>query len=100
MQVVVPLPVSGSPQCKALYDFHMAPPDEEGCLAFQKGAMIAVLRRVDENWAEGRLHERIGIFPIAFVDMNAPARALMKLSSKLDYFPSYFLMKCFTFTSC
>lgn len=44
--------------------------------------MIVVIRRVDENWAEGKLGERIGIFPLAFVEMNSVARALMKLSSK------------------
>ena len=51
----------------------MAAPDEEGCLSFHKGAVINVIRRVDENWAEGRLHNKIGIFPIAFVEMNASA---------------------------
>lgn len=49
---------------------------------FQQGEIITVIRRVDENWAEGRLADRVGIFPIAFVEMNGVARALMKLSSK------------------
>lgn len=44
--------------------------------------MITVIRRVDENWAEGKLGHKIGIFPLAFVEMNHVARALMKLSSK------------------
>lgn len=35
-QVIVPLPVSPA-LCKALYDFRMSAPDEEGCLAFDKG---------------------------------------------------------------
>ncbi|XP_045778195.1 E3 ubiquitin-protein ligase SH3RF1 isoform X2 [Maniola jurtina] len=76
VQVVVPLPVSTA-LCKALYDFRMSAPDEEGCLAFDKGAIITVHRRVDENWAEGRLDQRVGIFPIAFVELNQAARQLM-----------------------
>ncbi|XP_013171667.1 PREDICTED: E3 ubiquitin-protein ligase SH3RF1-like isoform X1 [Papilio xuthus] len=76
VQVVVALPVPTA-LCKALYDFRMSAPDEEGCLAFDKGAIITVHRRVDENWAEGRLERRVGIFPIAFVELNQPARQLM-----------------------
>ncbi|XP_023948935.1 E3 ubiquitin-protein ligase SH3RF3 isoform X2 [Bicyclus anynana] len=76
VQIVVPLPVSTA-LCKALYDFRMSAPDEEGCLAFDKGAIISVHRRVDENWAEGRLDQRVGIFPIAFVELNQAARQLM-----------------------
>ncbi|XP_050355452.1 E3 ubiquitin-protein ligase SH3RF3 isoform X2 [Nymphalis io] len=76
VQVVVPLPVATA-LCKALYDFRMSAPDEEGCLAFDKGAIITVHRRVDENWAEGRLDQRVGIFPIAFVELNQAASHLM-----------------------
>ncbi|CAH0719256.1 unnamed protein product, partial [Brenthis ino] len=76
VQVVVPLPMCTA-LCKALYDFRMSAPDEEGCLAFDKGAIISVHRRVDENWAEGRLEQRVGIFPIAFVELNQAARQLM-----------------------
>lgn len=74
VQVIVPLPV---PQCIALYDFKMGPNEEEGCLTFKRGTMIHVLRRVDHNWAEGRIGSCIGIFPIAFVEMNALAEQLL-----------------------
>ena len=47
-----------------------------------QGEVISVIRRVDENWAEGKLLDRIGIFPLAFVELNSVARALMKLSTK------------------
>jgi hypothetical protein len=47
-----------------------------------QGEVITVIRRVDENWAEGKLGDRIGIFPLAFVELNSVARALMKLSTK------------------
>ncbi|XP_041969621.1 E3 ubiquitin-protein ligase SH3RF3 isoform X2 [Aricia agestis] len=76
VQVVIPLP-SPTALCKALYDFRMSAPDEDGCLAFDRGAIITVHRRVDENWAEGRLDQRVGIFPIAFVELNQAARQLM-----------------------
>ncbi|VVC34064.1 Hypothetical protein CINCED_3A002221 [Cinara cedri] len=69
------------PQCKALYDFKMNKEDDEGCLSFSKGDVITVMKRVDQNWAEGKIGNRIGIFPLSFVDLNQIARALMKLSS-------------------
>ncbi|XP_047508020.1 E3 ubiquitin-protein ligase SH3RF1 isoform X3 [Pieris napi] len=79
LQVIVPLAAAPA-LCKALYDFRMSAPDEEGCLAFDKGAIITVHRRVDENWAEGRLEQRVGIFPIAFVELNQAASHLMNSS--------------------
>ncbi|KAJ8865901.1 hypothetical protein PR048_033424 [Dryococelus australis] len=86
VQVITPLP-SHIPQCKALYDFRMTD-DEEGCLTFNKGEVINVIRRVDENWAEGKLADKIGIFPLAFVELNSVARALMKLSVNSQPGPS------------
>ncbi|XP_061512655.1 E3 ubiquitin-protein ligase SH3RF3 [Anopheles gambiae] len=79
IKVIVPLPF---PQCKALYDFRMGPTEEEGCLTFKKGALIHVLRRVDQNWAEGRIGDKIGIFPISFVEMNGLAKHMMDTALK------------------
>ncbi|KAL1505467.1 hypothetical protein ABEB36_005033 [Hypothenemus hampei] len=87
VQIITPVP-SHIPQCKALYDFRMNNDEEEGCLAFNKGNVINVIRRVDENWAEGKLDGRIGIFPLAFVEMNSLARSLMKLSTNVQPGPS------------
>ncbi|XP_049825851.1 E3 ubiquitin-protein ligase SH3RF1 isoform X3 [Aethina tumida] len=87
VHVITPIP-SHMPQCKALYDFRMTNDEEEGCLAFRKGDIINVIRRVDENWAEGKLDGKIGIFPLAFVEMNNLARSLMKLSSNAQPGPS------------
>lgn len=81
VQIVVPLPM---PQCRALYDFRMGPNEEEGCLIFKKGSYINVIRRVDQNWAEGRIGDCIGIFPIAFVEMNQLAKQLMEVNSCSD----------------
>ncbi|XP_068211184.1 E3 ubiquitin-protein ligase SH3RF3 isoform X2 [Palaemon carinicauda] len=87
VQVITPLP-SHIPQCKALYDFKMTNDEERDCLTFNKGEIITVLRRVDENWAEGKLNSRIGIFPLSFVDLNSAAKALMKLSLNAQQGPS------------
>lgn len=87
VQVITPVP-SHIPQCKALYDFRMNNDEEEGCLAFSKGDIINVIRRVDENWAEGKLDGKIGIFPLAFVELNNLARSLMKLSTNVQPGPS------------
>lgn len=82
VQVIVPLPQA---QCKALYDFRMGPSEEEGCLTFKKGAIINVFRRVDHNWAEGRIGDVIGIFPIAFVEMNSLAKTLMEIVPQTQF---------------
>ncbi|CRK92141.1 CLUMA_CG005732, isoform A [Clunio marinus] len=66
------------PHAKALYDFQMNPLEDEGCLKFQKGMIIQVTRRVDQNWAEGKLGESVGIFPLSFVNMNQAATSLMQ----------------------
>lgn len=87
VQIITPLP-SHIPQCKALYDFKMTNDEERDCLTFNKGEIITVLRRVDENWAEGKLSSRIGIFPLSFVDLNSAAKALMKLSLNAQQGPS------------
>lgn len=88
VQVLTPLPNATVPQCVALYDFKMSAEDEKDCLTFNKGAVVTVIRRVDENWAEGRLTERIGIFPISFVEMNSAAKLLMKISTNCQPGPS------------
>lgn len=75
VQIIVPLPV---PQCRAVFDFQMSPTDSEGCLSFTKGQIINVLRRIDANWAEGRIGDgSIGIFPINFVELNTLAKQLI-----------------------
>ncbi|KAK3575942.1 hypothetical protein CHS0354_001145 [Potamilus streckersoni] len=76
VQVIVPLPAT-LPQCKALYDFEMKDEKEKDCLCFKKDEVLTVIRRVDDNWLEGKKGERIGIFPISFVELNEPAKNLV-----------------------
>ncbi|XP_064636189.1 E3 ubiquitin-protein ligase SH3RF1-like isoform X2 [Lineus longissimus] len=80
VQILTPLP-DNNPKCKALYNFQIDDKSEKGCLTFHKDEVLTVIRRVDDNWAEGRLGDKIGIFPIAFVEMNDAGKDLMsKLS--------------------
>ncbi|XP_078318311.1 uncharacterized protein LOC111118302 isoform X29 [Crassostrea virginica] len=38
-------------------------------LSLRKGEIVTLLRRVDENWFEGRAGNRQGIFPVAYVEV-------------------------------
>lgn len=39
-------------------------------LLFLQDDVLTVIRRVDENWAEGMLADKIGIFPISYVEVS------------------------------
>lgn len=38
---------------------------------FLQDDVLTVIRRVDENWAEGMLADKIGIFPISYVEVSS-----------------------------
>lgn len=42
-----------------------------------------MIRRVDENWAEGMLADKIGIFPISYVEVSQCVEASVVLVSCL-----------------
>ncbi|XP_035768679.1 E3 ubiquitin-protein ligase SH3RF3-like [Neolamprologus brichardi] len=72
------------PQGKALYDFEVKDKDQDkDCLAFSKDEVLTVIRRVDENWAEGMLGDKIGIFPILYVELNETAKQLMEIDKPI-----------------
>ncbi|XP_067423185.1 E3 ubiquitin-protein ligase SH3RF2 [Emydura macquarii macquarii] len=80
VQVIKQLPLP-PPLCRALYNFELRDRDKnenKDCLTFHKGDIITVISRVDENWAEGKLGDKIGIFPILFVEPNMTARQLLQ----------------------
>ncbi|RUS82463.1 hypothetical protein EGW08_009769 [Elysia chlorotica] len=79
VQVIVPL--LQMPQCKALYDFDLKDEGEKDCLSFKKNETLTVIRRVDENWIEGRKGDKIGIFPLVFVELNDSAKILVSIKS-------------------
>ncbi|XP_036701395.1 E3 ubiquitin-protein ligase SH3RF2 isoform X2 [Balaenoptera musculus] len=69
------------PLCRALYNFDLRNKDKsenQDCLTFLKDDIITVISRVDENWAEGKLGDKVGIFPILFVEPNLTARHLLE----------------------
>ncbi|KAL7858496.1 hypothetical protein AOLI_G00185980 [Acnodon oligacanthus] len=66
--------------CRALYDFdlnRLDPEDRKECLPFLKGDLISVIKRVDENWCEGRVRDRVGIFPLQFTEPNPAALKIL-----------------------
>ncbi|NXD12397.1 SH3R2 ligase, partial [Nothocercus nigrocapillus] len=82
VQVIKHLPLP-PPLCRALYNFDLRSRDKnenKDCLTFHKGDIITVISRVDENWAEGKLGDKVGIFPILFVEPNTTARKLLQAS--------------------
>lgn len=83
VQIIKPLP-QPPPQCKALYDFEVRDKEaDKDCLPFAKDDVLTVIRRVDENWAEGMLSDKIGIFPISYVEFNSAAKQLIELDKPL-----------------
>jgi len=55
---------SSGPRAEALYDFD-AETDSE--LAFREGDIITLLSRIDENWYEGSVRGKTGLFPVTYV---------------------------------
>nr|XP_034313650.1 uncharacterized protein LOC105332198 isoform X41 [Crassostrea gigas] len=62
-------------QARARYNFNGQTNVE---LSLRKGEIVTLLRRVDENWFEGRAGNRQGIFPVAYVEVvNEPSTPLV-----------------------
>uniref|UniRef100_A0A8D0CH92 RING-type E3 ubiquitin transferase n=1 Tax=Scleropages formosus TaxID=113540 RepID=A0A8D0CH92_SCLFO len=79
IQCIKPL-AQPPPQGKALYDFEVKDKDQDkDCLTFTKDEILTVIRRVDDNWAEGMLGDKIGIFPLLYVELNETAKQLMEI---------------------
>ncbi|XP_072290935.1 endophilin-A3b [Eucyclogobius newberryi] len=57
------------PCCRALYSFK-SERDEE--LNFDSGDVIVLTSRADENWLEGSIGTRSGLFPANYVDVLVP----------------------------
>ncbi|GAB1604478.1 E3 ubiquitin-protein ligase SH3RF3-like [Argonauta hians] len=72
---------SSVPQVKALYDFDINDENEKDCLKFLKDEVLQLIRKVDDNWLEGRRGDKIGIFPTSFVELNEAAKLLVSSRS-------------------
>ena len=55
-------------QARAKYNFQAQSAVE---LSLNKGELVALTRRVDDNWFEGRIANRKGIFPVSYVEVKA-----------------------------
>lgn len=80
------------PCARALYSFQGQATHE---LDFNAGVSIMLLRRVDENWLEGKLDGKVGIFPATHVkiEVGSPSCELaIGVPSALD--PSPILLQC------
>lgn len=56
-------------QCVALFDYIS---DNLSDLVFKKGDQICVTRRLNDEWLEGTLNERTGMFPMSYVEVTEP----------------------------
>ncbi|XP_043113207.1 E3 ubiquitin-protein ligase SH3RF2 [Puntigrus tetrazona] len=67
--------------CRALYDFNadgLDPGDSNECLTFFKGDSITLIKQVNGNWVEGKLGDKVGIFPLQLTEPNPTARELLE----------------------
>ena len=55
------------PCARALHGFEGQSTHE---LSFSAGVSILLLRRIDENWLEGKLDGKVGIFPANYVKIQ------------------------------
>ncbi|XP_076669295.1 SH3 domain-containing lethal (3) 05822 isoform X2 [Andrena cerasifolii] len=60
---------SEEPYGIALYDFPLTHADD---LPFKEGDTIYLIRKVNDDWMEGRIGNRQGIFPMNFIDIKVP----------------------------
>lgn len=58
---------SKQPYGIALYDF---PEEREDDLSFKEGDIIYLIKRINDDWMEGRIGSRQGIFPTNFIDIK------------------------------
>lgn len=63
---ITPLKKPTEGQARARFNFQ-AQSDIE--LSLNKGELVALTRRVDPNWYEGRIGSKKGIFPVTYVDV-------------------------------
>jgi len=66
----VPSPTKlAQPMAQAIYDFE---PENSSELGFKEGDMINLKEKLDENWFEGTLQGKTGLFPVNYVTVLVP----------------------------
>ncbi|XP_063604535.1 uncharacterized protein LOC134780011 isoform X2 [Penaeus indicus] len=81
MKTLTRKPTEG--QARARFNFQAQTSME---MSLSKGELVVLTRRVDENWYEGRIGARKGIFPVSYVDTlvePGPDRPLTPSSSPM-----------------
>lgn len=79
--------------CRALCDFkpeEMNLEDSKYFLSFLKGDILTFIRRVDEDWIEAKLGEKVGFCPEQFTEPNSVAAKLLKGKSRRGGDPAEF----------
>ena len=56
----------GLGHCKALFDYNSGVADD---LRFNAGDVIKISKKIGEEWFEGEVNGRVGMFPAAYVEM-------------------------------
>ncbi|XP_071650036.1 uncharacterized protein L(3)05822 [Temnothorax longispinosus] len=56
-----------------LYDFSATHPDD---LALKEGDVVQLVKKVNDDWLEGRIGNRQGMFPLSFIDIKVPLPGL------------------------
>uniref|UniRef100_A0AAZ3QMR0 SH3 domain-containing protein n=1 Tax=Oncorhynchus tshawytscha TaxID=74940 RepID=A0AAZ3QMR0_ONCTS len=83
---LVTAPVSGL-RCVAQFNFEG---EEEDELTFYEGDVISLTEVIGEEWGRGQIHERIGIFPLAFTEVleepppSAGKQPVVEKTSKME----------------
>ncbi|KAL6432176.1 hypothetical protein ACFW04_006698 [Cataglyphis niger] len=57
----------------ALYDFPATHPDD---LALKEGDIVQLIKKINDDWLEGRIGNRQGMFPFNFIDIKIPLPGL------------------------
>lgn len=55
-----------APYARSKFAFEAQYPNE---LSFQEGELVTLIRHVDDEWTEGELNGRVGLFPTEYVDI-------------------------------
>ncbi|KHJ89215.1 BAR domain protein [Oesophagostomum dentatum] len=64
-------PQQQKPSAKAMFDFEA---QSEGELNLKEGQIVELISQIDENWFEGRLNGKSGLFPVTYVQVLVPLR--------------------------
>lgn len=64
---------SDKPEGIALYDFPATHPDD---LPLKEGDVVQLIKKINNDWLEGRIGNRQGMFPLSFIDIKVPLPGL------------------------